>query len=82
MQEAGISAEQAIAALGQIAITSLMWYGGIRIRTLPFTAGTQPLGDAASYALTMFWALGLTNGINFIDAQVLWLDGRSRTRGE
>jgi UDP-GlcNAc:undecaprenyl-phosphate GlcNAc-1-phosphate transferase len=52
---------------GQIFIVYLLWRGGVRINTLPFTSGTQPLSDAASLALTMFWVLGLTNGINFID---------------
>jgi UDP-GlcNAc:undecaprenyl-phosphate GlcNAc-1-phosphate transferase len=52
---------------GQIAIVYLLWRGGVRINSLPFTSGTQPLSDGASLALTMFWVLGLTNGINFID---------------
>jgi len=51
----------------QIAIVYLLWRGGVRIRTLPFSAGTQPLSDVASLALTMIWVLGLTNGVNFID---------------
>lgn len=52
---------------GQALIAALLWYGNVRIRTLPFTSGTQPLSDGASLALTMFWVLGLTNGLNFID---------------
>jgi UDP-GlcNAc:undecaprenyl-phosphate GlcNAc-1-phosphate transferase len=52
---------------GQIAIVYLLWRGGVRINTLPFSSGTQTLSDEASLALTMFWVLGLTNGINFID---------------
>jgi len=52
---------------GQIAIVYLLWYSGVRIRTLPFTSGTQLLSDQASLAITMLWVLGVTNGINFID---------------
>ncbi len=52
---------------GQIVVVYLLWRGGIRINTLPFTSGTQPLPDPASLALTAFWVLGMTNGINFID---------------
>ena len=52
---------------GQVAIVYLLWRGGVRINTLPFSSGTQTLSDEASLALTMFWVLGLTNGINFID---------------
>lgn len=52
---------------GQIAVVFLLWRGGVRINTLPFTDGTQPLSDAASFALTALWVLGMTNGINFID---------------
>ncbi|HEX8832820.1 MAG TPA: MraY family glycosyltransferase [Abditibacteriaceae bacterium] len=52
---------------GQIFIVYLLWRGGVRIQTLPFTAGTQSLSDSASLALTMLWVLGLTNGVNFID---------------
>ena len=52
---------------GQIAIVYLLWRGGVRINTLPFTSGTLPLSDAASLALTALWVLGMTNGINFID---------------
>ncbi len=52
---------------GQILIVYLLWRAGVRIRSLPFTAGTHQLSDSASLALTMLWVLGLTNGINFID---------------
>lgn len=52
---------------GQALIVVLLWYGNVRIRTLPFTSGTQQLSDAASLGLTMFWVLCLTNGVNFID---------------
>lgn len=52
---------------GQVAVVYLLWRGGVRINTLPFTSGTQPLSDGASFALTAFWVLGMTNGINFID---------------
>ena len=52
---------------GQILIVYLMWRGGVRINTLPFTSGTQSLSDAASFSLTALWALGMVNGVNFID---------------
>jgi len=52
---------------GQFAVVYLLWRGGIRINTLPFTSGTQALSDEASLGLTAFWVLGMTNGINFID---------------
>jgi UDP-GlcNAc:undecaprenyl-phosphate GlcNAc-1-phosphate transferase len=52
---------------GQIAVVYLLWRGGVRINTLPFTEGTQVLSDPASFVLTAAWVLGLTNGINFID---------------
>lgn len=52
---------------GQIIIVYLMWRGNVRIQTLPFTAGTQILADWQSLLLTELWALGLMNGINFID---------------
>jgi len=52
---------------GQIAVVYLLWRGGVRINTLPFTSGTLPLSDAASFVLTAGWVLGMTNGINFID---------------
>jgi UDP-GlcNAc:undecaprenyl-phosphate GlcNAc-1-phosphate transferase len=52
---------------GQIGIVCLMWYGGVRINTLPFTEGTQQLSDMASLSITMVWVLALVNGVNFID---------------
>lgn len=52
---------------GQVLVTYILWDGGIKITTLPFTAGTQPLSDPVSLGLTMIWVLGLMNGINFID---------------
>ncbi|HVF09903.1 MAG TPA: MraY family glycosyltransferase [Abditibacteriaceae bacterium] len=52
---------------GQIIIVYVLWHSGVRIRTLPFTAGTHLLSDEASLALTMVWVLGLTNAMNFID---------------
>jgi UDP-GlcNAc:undecaprenyl-phosphate GlcNAc-1-phosphate transferase len=52
---------------GQIAVVYLLWRGGVRINTLPFTSGTHALSDGASFGLTAFWVLGMTNGINFID---------------
>jgi UDP-GlcNAc:undecaprenyl-phosphate GlcNAc-1-phosphate transferase len=52
---------------GQIAIASLLWFLGLKIQTLPFTSGTQPLSDPASFGLTLLWVLGLTNAMNLID---------------
>lgn len=52
---------------GQIIIVYLMWRGNVRIQTLPFTSGTHVLADWQSLLLTQLWALGLMNGINFID---------------
>ena len=52
---------------GQFAVVYLLWRGGVRINTLPFSSGTQALSDGASFGLTAFWVLGMTNGINFID---------------
>jgi UDP-GlcNAc:undecaprenyl-phosphate GlcNAc-1-phosphate transferase len=52
---------------GQIAIIYVLWRGGFRINTLPFTAGTQNLADWQSLGITTFWILCLTNGVNLID---------------
>ena len=52
---------------GQILVVYLMWRGGVRINSLPFSEGTQSLSDGASFALTALWTLGLVNGVNFID---------------
>jgi UDP-GlcNAc:undecaprenyl-phosphate GlcNAc-1-phosphate transferase len=52
---------------GQVLAVYLLWRGGVKINTLPFSSGTQVLSDPASFALTAAWVLGLTNGINFID---------------
>jgi UDP-GlcNAc:undecaprenyl-phosphate/decaprenyl-phosphate GlcNAc-1-phosphate transferase len=52
---------------GQIVIVYVLWRGGVRIQSLPFTAGTQQLSDWESLTITMIWVLGLTNGVNFID---------------
>ncbi len=52
---------------GQMVITYFLWRGGLKITTLPFTAGTQALSDEVSLFFTMVWVLGLTNGVNFID---------------
>jgi len=52
---------------GQILIVYLMWRGGVRINSLPFTSGTQSLGDVESFVITALWTLGLVNGVNFID---------------
>lgn len=52
---------------GQLLVVSLVWALGVRIRSLPFSAGTQELPALASYALTLVWVLGLINALNFID---------------
>lgn len=52
---------------GQFLIAALLWSGGFRINTLPFTEGTQLLNASTSFVLTTLWILALTNGINFID---------------
>ncbi len=52
---------------GQFLIASLVWALGVKITTLPFTSGTFVLSSGASYFLTMFWLLGLSNGVNLID---------------
>jgi UDP-GlcNAc:undecaprenyl-phosphate GlcNAc-1-phosphate transferase len=53
--------------LGQIFIVILLWSGGVKIQTLPFSFGMQPLSNSVSLLLTMIWVLGLTNAINLID---------------
>lgn len=53
--------------LGQICIVILLWAGGVKIQTLPFSSGTQPLSDPVSLLLTLIWVLGLTNAMNLID---------------
>ena len=53
--------------LGQLLIAGLLWSGGFRINTLPFSEGLQLLHPATSFVLTTLWILSLTNGINFID---------------
>jgi len=53
--------------LGQLLIAGLLWSGGFRINTLPFSEGLQLLNPATSFVLTTLWILALTNGINFID---------------
>lgn len=53
--------------LGQFLIIVLLWSGGVKIQTLPFTAGTQPISDPVSLLLTTLWVLCLTNAMNFID---------------
>lgn len=52
---------------GQVLIAGLLWYGGVRIRALPLTAGTHLLSEPVSLVLTMLWVLGLTNAMNLID---------------
>lgn len=52
---------------GQILIAALLWYGGVRIRSLPFTSGTHELQPAISLMLTIFWVVGITNAVNLID---------------
>jgi UDP-N-acetylmuramyl pentapeptide phosphotransferase/UDP-N-acetylglucosamine-1-phosphate transferase len=39
--------------LGQICIVVLLWALGVKIQTLPFSAGTQPLSDSVSLLLTL-----------------------------
>jgi UDP-GlcNAc:undecaprenyl-phosphate GlcNAc-1-phosphate transferase len=53
--------------LGQIFITILLWALGVKIQTLPFSSGTQPLSDPVSLLFTLIWVLGLVNAMNFID---------------
>jgi UDP-GlcNAc:undecaprenyl-phosphate GlcNAc-1-phosphate transferase len=57
----------ALKFLGQVLIVVLLWALGVKIQTLPFSSGTQMLSDPASLALTLFWVVGLTNALNFID---------------
>jgi len=52
---------------GQALVTALLWHGGVRITTLPFTSGLHSLSPGLSLFFTELWVLGLTNGINFID---------------
>ncbi len=52
---------------GQIVVACLLWHGGFRLTTLPFSSGTEPLGAPLSLLLTTLWLLGLTNGVNFMD---------------
>lgn len=52
---------------GQTLIALLLWSGGVKIQTLPFTAGLQPVSEPVSLLLTLFWVLCLTNAMNFID---------------
>lgn len=52
---------------GQIVIAYLLWYGGVRIHSVPFSSGMTALGPGWSLAVTMIWVLGLTNAMNFID---------------
>jgi UDP-GlcNAc:undecaprenyl-phosphate GlcNAc-1-phosphate transferase len=53
--------------LGQFAVAALLWAGGVRIQTLPFSAGLHVLSVPLSFAATVFWVLLLTNAVNFID---------------
>jgi UDP-GlcNAc:undecaprenyl-phosphate GlcNAc-1-phosphate transferase len=52
---------------GQAIVTFVLWHGGVRVTTLPFSAGTQVLSDPVSLLLTLVWVLCICNGINFID---------------
>ena len=52
---------------GQILIVALLWYLGVRIRSIPFTGGLQQFPDWASFLVTLIWILGLVNAVNFID---------------
>lgn len=53
--------------LGQILIVALLWYLGVRIRSIPFTGGLQQFPDWASFLVTLVWIIGLVNAVNFID---------------
>jgi UDP-GlcNAc:undecaprenyl-phosphate GlcNAc-1-phosphate transferase len=53
--------------LGQLVVAALLWAGGVRIQTIPFTAGTQVLAVPLSFVVTVFWVLLLTNAVNLID---------------
>lgn len=53
--------------LGQFAVAALLWAGGVRIQTLPFSAGLFVLSVPLSFLATIFWVLLLTNAVNFID---------------
>ena len=52
---------------GQIVIVGVLWYLGVRIRSVPFTGGEQQFADWASFLVTLIWILGLVNAVNFID---------------
>ena len=52
---------------GQILIVALLWYLGVRIRSIPFTGGLQQFPDWASFLVTLIWIIGLVNAVNFID---------------
>ena len=52
---------------GQIAITFVLWYGHVRVNSMPFTQGLETLPDWESLSLTMLWVLGITNALNLID---------------
>ena len=60
---------------GQLVISAVPIAFGVRIAILsnPFGAGDLLIPDAAGLALTLFWALGMQNAMNFIDG----LDGLS-----
>ncbi len=52
---------------GQVIIVALLWYLGVRIRSVPFTGGLQQFPDWASFLVTLVWIIGLVNAVNFID---------------
>ena len=52
---------------GQVLIVAVLWYLGVRIRSVPFSAGTMQFADWASFLVTLVWILGLVNAVNFID---------------
>ena len=52
---------------GQILIVALLWYLGVRIRSIPFSGGLEQFPDWASFLVTLIWILGLVNAVNFID---------------
>jgi UDP-GlcNAc:undecaprenyl-phosphate GlcNAc-1-phosphate transferase len=60
---------------GQLVISAVPIAFGVRIAILsnPFGAGDLLIPDAIGLALTLFWALGMQNAMNFIDG----LDGLS-----
>lgn len=50
----------------QIAIVTLVFLLGVRIDSLPFI-GENHLNIYLSYIITLFWIVGISNAVNFID---------------